>query len=189
MRRCGGALLNKDQRKPFGGTVPFTYEQREELRRVFIDCASKQHTNPGDLFDERWPSIKAAALVCGRELAKEKFYRSGAADFTYSLAFDADALSVLQDTQSLFTVLHARLLVNKRVRQWRTSQRNRFRPLREAAKRGDVKWLLDKHPKQINALLYGAMSAGVAENYKDLARLTEPQLKAAVQGMARQGGR
>ena len=66
------------------------------------------------------------------------------------------------------------------IQKTRKPDRNHFRPLREAARRGDVDWLLSKHPEHADSLLYGAIRAGVAEDYDDLPGLDRAQVKAAV---------
>jgi len=74
---------------------------------------------------------------------------------------------------------------------------NRFRNLRRAASCGDVQQLIEKHPEQIDALLYGAFRAGIikpieerddySEEIAQLRQITPDQLKVIVAAVSEKG--
>ena len=75
---------------------------------------------------------------------------------------------------------HEQHSVSEQAAALRSRKRNRFRALREAAKKHDAAWLSENHPERVNALLYGAMRANVATSLKQLQSLEPQALQAAV---------
>ena len=73
---------------------------------------------------------------------------------------------------------------------------NVWRGLNKAVKRDNVQRYLEKHPNEVNALLYGAMRAGViapsegddyTEEYKALIALSREELRAALEAVKAPG--
>ena len=144
-------------RVPLGSRLPFTSSQFDRLREAFIDCAPTPGPQAEILFARYWPELRAKALDCDQQLA----------------------IQGKAATQREITALWNPAAQGK----WgnpRKSDPNRFRPLREAARRGDVDWLLSQHPEHADSLLYGAIRAGVAEDHNGLRSLDREQINAAV---------
>ena len=69
----------------------------------------------------------------------------------------------------------------------RKRERNPMRRLEAVARTGRVKQLLNKHPSDADALLYGAFRAGVAESHDELEGLSRDKLAAAVAAIKESG--
>ena len=151
--RVGGRELsdNNAQRqtlkwdKPLGFSYPYTFDQFESFRAVFIACAKGGEAAAEALFETRWPQIKAEAQRCQESV----------------------------DAQEI-----------------RRPDPNVWRGLNTAVKRGDVQRYFEKHPNDIDALLYGAMRAGIiarsegddyTEEYKALIALNRDELRVALE--------
>lgn len=73
------------------------------------------------------------------------------------------------------------------IRATRKRERNPMRRLEAVARTGRVKQLLNKHPSDADALLYGAFRAGVAESHDELEGLSLDKLAAAVAAIKESG--
>ncbi len=166
--------MAKVHRRRLGFSDPFTPEQFESFRIVFTDCAKRVHADPEALFESTWASIYTAANHCHQQLAIQQHQKDKEPDKarTVFLTDDGFVWAAVDNPP------------DKRRSRIRTRKRNRFRALREAAKRGDVGWLLDKHPEEANTLLYGAIMAKVVDekttDHAGLVQLSAPQLRKAV---------
>lgn len=162
--------MAKVHRRRLGFSDPFTPEQFESFRIVFTDCAKRVHADPEALFESTWPVIQAAASCCDQQLAIQRHQNEKEPD-------KARALFLTDDGFVWAVVDNPPDRCRSRIR---TRKRNRFRALREAAKRGDVEWLLRTHPEDTDALLYGAIRAGVADDYDNLPTLSPADLQEAI---------
>ena len=73
------------------------------------------------------------------------------------------------------------------IRATRKRERNPMRRLEAVARTGRVKQLLNKHPSDADALLYGAFRAGVAESHDELEGLSRDKLASAVAAIQESG--
>ena len=161
-------------RRRLGFSDPFTPKQFESFRTVFIDCAKRAHFDPAALFESTWPAVHAAANCCDQQSAIQQNQSEKEPGKTLALFVTDDG----------FVWAAVDNPPDRHRSRIRTRKRNRFRALREAAKRGDVRWLLDKHQEKANALLYGAIMAEVIDDnttdHADLFQLSPLQLRKAV---------
>lgn len=162
--------MAKVHRRRLGFSDPFTPEQFEFFRIVFIDCAKRVHADPEALFESTWASIHTAANHCHQQLEIQQHQKEKEPDkaLTVFLTDDGFVWAAVDNPP------------DKRRSRIRTRKSNRSRALRKAAKHGDVAWLLRTHPEDTDALLYGAIRAGVADDYDDLPTLSPADLQKAV---------
>lgn len=153
--------MTEKSRRPFHFYGPYKPEQYETFRDAYAYAVRREYKETEALafFDAKWPEIRGAADLCGRQLS-----------------------------------IWWHLNNSARVRGLRA---NRFRNLRKAASCSDVRQLFEKHPEQVDTLLYGALRAGVikpidgrddySEELIQLRQITPDQLKIAVAAAAEKG--
>ena len=165
---------------PLSFCNPYTSKQYETFRQAYIYAVRRKYTEPEALefFNARWPEIRAAAHLCDRELS---IWRHLNDKTKWNHRKDGEPSE--SETE------------RARIRSLRA---NRFRNVRRAAtSSGGGRQFIEKHPEQVDVLLYGALRAGIIEpivgrdDYsKEIAQLrqiTPDQLKVAVAAASEKG--